>query len=117
MRDLGIEAFDIINIEHIQSQWAFERGVNRTGHRLIIEQIKLFNPDVVFFQDSSYFSDSFFKAVREIPSVKLLITMYGSPVTKEYFQMYKNFDIVLGNSPLFVEKLRFHGIKSYLVGR
>lgn len=115
LNNLGNEAFEIIaNADSLQSAWASEQGLTVTGESLILEQLKFYKPEVIFFQDSFIFSTSFLKDLKKnIPSVKKIIGWCCSPFTDQQLDVYKYFDFVCTCSPKFVEVFKKAGIKSY----
>jgi spore maturation protein CgeB len=112
---LGNEAYELVaNAEPLQSAWANEHGFNSRGEDLLLEQLKFYKPDVIFFQDSLSFSYLFLQEVKKrVPSVKKIIGWCCSPYTKTQLENYKLFDFVFTCSPGFVKVFEDIGIKVY----
>lgn len=110
-----VEGWEIVyNASPLQRAWAKEHNSVKIGESLILEQLKSYKPDVVFFQDSISFSPGLFSAIKkEIPSVRLLIGMCCSPITSEILDNYHLFDFMVGCSPHFTQMFDKAGIKNY----
>lgn len=115
LNKLGNDAYEIVaNAEPLQSTWAKEHGVNSSGENLLIEQLKFYKPEVIFFQDSLSFSPSFIAEIKnKIKTVKKIIGWCCSPYTKQQLSNYKLFDFVLTCSPGFRKAIEGIGIISY----
>jgi spore maturation protein CgeB len=115
LNKLGDEAYEIIaNTEPIQTAWAKEHSLNLIGEDLLLEQLKFYKPDVIFFQDSLSFSYSFIRDVKKnVPSVKKIIGWCCSPFTKQQLENFKLFDFVCTCSPGFVKVFENIGIKAF----
>jgi spore maturation protein CgeB len=115
LNKLDNEAYEIIaNAEPLQSVWANEHGFNSRGEDILLEQLKFYKPDVIFFQDSLSFSYSFLQEVKmKVPSVKKIIGWCCAPFAVQQLETFKLFDFVCACSPKFVEVLQNIGVKTY----
>ena len=115
LNKLGNDTYEIIaNAEPLQSAWANEHGVSSRGETLLLEQLKFYKPDVIFFQDSLSFNYSFIRDIkRNVPSVKKIVGWCCSPFTKQQLENFKLFDFVCACSPKFVDVLKNVGVKTY----
>lgn len=115
LNKLGNEAFEIVaNADSLQTAWAIEHGLSATGESLLLEQFKVYKPEVIFFQDSFIFSVSFLKDLKKnVPSLKKIIGWCCSPFTNQQLEIYKLFDFVCTCSPKFVDVFNKAGIKCY----
>jgi spore maturation protein CgeB len=115
LNKLGNEAFEIVaNAEPLQLSWAKEHHITSRGEGLLLEQLKFYKPEIIFFQDSLSFDYSFIKDLKQnIPSVRMLIGWCCSPYTKQQFGNYKVFDFVFACSPGFVNALKNIGVRAY----
>ena len=105
----------IYNAEPLQHAWARENGCASTGDELLLEQIARFQPEVLFFQNSTSFHLGFFDRVREkVKSVKLLVGHICSPYTAANLKAFQRFDLMLTCSEKFRTELHEQDIKSYL---
>jgi len=94
--------------------WAMENSFQLEGKELLIEQIKKIEPDVIFLQDSSNFNGEWIDYIKsKIPSIKMTIGWCCYPFTKTQLRLYKNFDFMITCSPIFAEKFRDAGLKTY----
>lgn len=112
---LGNDAYEIVaNAEPLQNAWAREHSCKAKDEELLLEQIKVIKPDVVFFQDSFSFSASLIKNLKQsIPTVKKIIGWCCSPFTHQQLDLFNLFDFTFACSPLFVEILKQKGIKAF----
>lgn len=117
MTQLGYEVFEVIyNAEPLQLAWAKEYGKGpENPTAIVLQQIKAFQPDIVFFQDTLYFDTSFYQLVRsEVKSVRLLFGHCCSPFNESNLKSFSSFNFMLACSPAFQHSFSRHGIQSYL---
>ena len=105
----------IHNAKALQSAWAREHGSDLTGNRLLLEQLKSYEPEVLFIQDSINFSASFIQKIREeVASLKLIIGHCCSPYNSESLKAFRQYNVILACSERFLEDFRKNNINSYL---
>jgi hypothetical protein len=111
-----IRSFEYVhNAAPLQQAWARENSASSMGDDLLLEQIAQFQPEVLFFQDSSSFHGAFFERVRKkVNSVNLLVGHICSPYTAANMEAFRHFDLMLTCSEKFREELTQHGIRAYL---
>lgn len=111
-----IRSFEYVyNAEPLQQAWARENGCAFSGDELLLEQIARFQPEVLFFQNSTSFHSGFFERVKEkVKSVKLLVGHICSPYTAANMEAFRHFDLMLTCSEKFRTELLEQGISSYL---
>ena len=117
IRDLGNEAFEIVfNAEPLQNQWAKENGSASVGNKIVLDQLKMLKPDVVFFQDSFTFNGEWINQLRKsVPSLKLIIGNCCSAYTDEYINQFRVFDFMVVCTPGFLEDFRRLGLNTYYI--
>ena len=55
-----IDGHELIhNARHMQNAWAREHGLDLSGNKLLLEQLKAYKPEILFIQDSANFSEAF----------------------------------------------------------
>lgn len=108
LEKLGWEVKDIIANHPIQKLWAKENGLeNLGGQGLVLAQIEKERPDVLFFQDISYFPASTLTILKE----KYLIAGQCScPMPAE--ENIRNFDILFTSFPHYVEIFEKLGVRA-----
>lgn len=116
LKTFGAEAWEIVhNAEPLQKTWAGENNINKTGYSLLLEQISLYKPDVVFIQDSVNFPGIFLKNLREkVTSIKLLFGHCCAPFTKDNLESFSEYDFILTCSQHFLNLFQKHNLKTYL---
>lgn len=114
---IGIEAHELVNNAPVlQNKWCQEQDVSASGDQIIVEQLKKIKPDVVMFQNSSYFNGDFIDHVRKsVPEIKLIIGFLCSPWPEELIPQFKAFDFLICCSKEFSDKIASYGMKSYMV--
>lgn len=112
---LGYEVMEVTaNIEPLQHAWALENGIEFRRDwlaQIALEQIKNFQPIVLFIDNHSIFSYIWLKELRcSCPSIRLIISWCGAPYQDS--SIFKAYDLVLSCIPEFVEKFRHMGHRS-----
>lgn len=132
LRKIGADAIDIIaNDEILQKQWARENGLElpqsdwkiavqnipyiyrfigrpKWMQEIVLSQIKLYKPDIVYIQDLTILDPVYLGAIKK--HIKLLVGQIASPLPQAKY--LKQFDLILTSFPHFVEKFRNLGIIS-----
>ena len=115
--NLGHHFTEIIhNATFLQKKWAEENNITTlNSFDIVFSQIKAAQPDVVFFQDTLFFDNHFYRKIKdEIKSVKLIFGHCCSPYSRSNIEGFKEFDFMLACSPGFKMAFEKQGIKSYL---
>lgn len=134
LKTLGHEAIDIIaNHEPIQKQWAIENRVdikrsssflsnhipfiNRVFKRrnrifqILEEQIKQFQPDVVYNMAMETIDSDFLKSVKINCNIKLIVGQHAATLTESMTDL-SGYDLILSSLPNKVEYFRSKGKQS-----
>jgi hypothetical protein len=111
---LGAEVFEIIhNAEKLQNAWQRD-NLSDPKNNTLLEQIKFYKPDILFFQDIKSFSGSFINSLREsFPFIKLIFGHTCSPYSNLDFNNYRAFDFLFTCLDSFKFDFEKNGIKSY----
>jgi len=101
LKSLGFETFNIIkNNFSMQGAWERENLLTRHGKRnsnddIIIEQVKKFKPEVLWFCD---YDRSLLRRIREsVPSIKIVLGWTGSAIPKS--DVWNDIDLILSCAP------------------
>jgi spore maturation protein CgeB len=115
-KNYGIKANEIIhNAWHLQKAWARENGSQAAGDKLLLEQIRTMQPEVVFIQDSSNFNANYIDQIRrEVKTVRLIIGHCCAPYTISNLESFSRHDLILTCSEKFLDEFREQNIKAYL---
>jgi len=129
LRELGHEAEDVIlNWEPLQRAWAREHGTNsvlagvahsvptfvgralrqQLLHRVAHEQIRAFDPDVLYVQDLWFFTRSELARMRR-PG-RLIVGQLGSRPPGD--DRLREYDLILTSFPHYVQRLRADEVPS-----
>ena len=79
-------------------------------YKIAKEQIKRFNPDVLYSQDISFFPPDVLNEIKEQTNIKLIVGQIACPLPPKSY--IKNYDLILTSFPHFVDKLNSKGVKS-----
>lgn len=119
LSDKGLETMEIIaNAIPLQKAWnhEFSNGKNLNSEDILLSQIKQFQPEIIFFQDSVSYNGAFVEQVKNNnPSVKICIGNLCSPFSSMQLESFQVFDFFIVCSPLFQKQLKKYGIKSFII--
>jgi len=105
----------IHNALPLQGAWAKEHGLELSGNSLLLEQLKYYQPEILFIQDSSNFSAAFIQKIREeVSSLKLLIGHCCAPYNSESIKAFSHYNLILACSERFLDDFKKKGIHTYL---
>ena len=111
--NLHYDAHEIVaNAIPLQKLWANENGVRFEDEKsLLIEQLKVLKPEIVWLQDSYSFNGDFIKALKgRVPSVKLVMGNCCSPISTHYTEGFKVFDLITVCAPYFKDLMEERGL-------
>lgn len=115
----GLETMEVVaNAFSMQKAWAQENGFshNLSVEEILIKQIEVFRPEVVYFQDSISFNGRFISELRQrFPFVRLFIGNLCAPFTSVQTIGFKEFDYFTVCSPFFQQQFENSGIDSVLI--
>lgn len=105
------EAEDVaVNCQPMQKAWAREHGLEGSDDaRIILEQVRTFQPDVIYLQDLGLASEEFLTMLR--PHARLIAGQIASPLPPHAF--LPGLDIIFSSFPHFVADFRSRGKTSY----
>lgn len=107
METAGWEAEDIFPcVQQLQSAWGREQGVNASDQlALVSEQVRRFQPDVIYLQDISLTTPELMEILRA--NSRLVAWQVASPVHDG--TDLSGVDIIFSSFPHFVERFRQQG--------
>lgn len=116
LRKAGIDAIDIVsNAAHLQNTWAKENNldVNLSKEKLILEQLKHYNPDVVWLDTTELLNKNWIENLRkEVKSIKIIAAHICAPFNSIMEEAFKHIDIMFTCAPCTVDKLKEIGVKN-----
>lgn len=126
LREMGVDAHDIIANGKLQEAWATEHRappIETAGtpfasvdRNLVLRQLEELKPEVVFFQDSITFNGEWVRQLRDrVPSIRLVLGYLCSRHTESLLQAYRVFDLMITCTPCFVDTFRAFGLPSELI--
>jgi len=119
MRMLGNEAEDhFVNIKPLQVSWAREHGVRFSEKAwlrdIVVAQINVSNPDVVFLEDTYLFDKKFRRLLRESVNKGTVFMGWKASSVRDLSE-FNDLDAILSSIPDMVRQFRERGAKSYHV--
>ena len=119
LASLGHEAKDVcIDFEFLQKLWAKEHGIKYNDRDwlkdILAAQIKILQPDIIFLDDLYYFDVAYRQFLRETSPKSIKIIGWRAAPTEDY-TLFKDVDLMLTCTPLFVDRLRANGANADLV--
>ena len=105
----GVAAHEVVvDAAPLQAAWAREHGVDLAGDALVLEQVRWFEPDVVYLQNLNVLDDATLAAIRA--DGKLLVGQIASAAPGA--ERLRAFDLLLTSFPHYVERFRSLGVDS-----
>lgn len=116
LRALGNEAEErFVTVERLQKLWAQERSFPFTEEswlqQIVIEQVKEFKPDVLFYQDLYLFDRNFRDQIKHATNA-LSTTLGWRTAPTRNFSGFEDLDLVLTSSPAFAHAFKESGAQS-----
>lgn len=117
LNKLGYKATNIIsNANSLQEKWKEEQKSNTpTGIELLVEQIKYYNPDILFLQHTAPFESSP-NTLQElkivVKNLKKIVIFRNIHLTPEVEHVFSQADLILTGSELTLNSYREKGFKT-----
>jgi spore maturation protein CgeB len=106
------------SFEPLQKMWAYENNVTYSDENwlkdIVFAQVIKFQPDILFLQDLYLFDQSFRHQLREICKKSVVLVGWRAAPTSD-FSSFKDLDLILSCSPLFVKKMRACGCNAAFI--
>ncbi|MBN2349907.1 MAG: glycosyltransferase family 1 protein [Bacteroidales bacterium] len=115
---LGVEFINIVsNAFPLQKAWQLQENLNINEKKeLIVKQIKIYKPDVLWIDDISLINSEYLAQIKTaVPEIKLLITSFCTNYNSEILRHFKIFDLVITCTPGLNTEFNNQGLKSHLV--
>jgi len=116
--NLGYEASEIVaNARPLQKTWCAENNIHPgLDKEILIAQLKSIKPEILWFQDSYTFNGDFIERVKQkVPSIKMVIGNCCSPISPQYYKLFKVFDLITVCAPYFKQLLEKNGLPNCIV--
>lgn len=117
-RKLGIDAKCIITNDILLiNKWRSENRIkSREIKDVIFEQIKIYNPEILWLENLTNINRSWLNYVKEeVKSIKLIIAYHCAPYNQSLLEKMRGVDFVITCTPGIKSALEKEGIRSYLV--
>jgi spore maturation protein CgeB len=114
----NLAVYHSATLEPLQKAWAREHGIAYGARSwlkdILLAQVRHFDPDVIFLQDTMLFDRKLRQQLREALRHPILLVGWRASVTPD-FSVFGDLDIVLTAGPHFVDEFRRHGANAYLL--
>ncbi len=116
LTSLGYEVMEVsANVEPLQKQWSLENNVDFNSSKWLwnttFEQVKKFQPTIVFMDDYSTFTSQWINELRQAcPAICLVICWCGAPFDDS--NIFAAHDMVISCIPELVRQFREMGHRS-----
>ena len=96
----------IHNLETLQEKWLRQYGDINSKDEIIFQQIKYYNPDVLFIGDVNLLRKKFIEKARSISSVQLILCFHCAPFSKKNLDNLKFADAIITCTEGYRKKLK-----------
>ena len=116
LKKMGYESYElIVNDEFLQKKWAKEHNINYRSKNwfinILLSQIDYYKPNIIIWEDPSFLNKSIKETIDKRFSHKIInIGNFCSLHTN--FDLFKNFEIIIGCSEFQQYQLKKVGIES-----
>ena len=74
----------IYNFKTLQNKWLKQYGNKNLKDEVIFQQIKFYNPDVLFIGDVNLLDEKFINKIRNIKKIRLVLCFHCAPISKKF---------------------------------
>ena len=85
----------IYNYNLIQNKWINEYGNNHKKEDVLLQQIKFYNPDVLFLGDLKLLKKINIEIIKKITNVKMVLCFHCAPFSKDNLKDLINVDVLV----------------------
>ena len=85
----------IYNLKPLQNKWLKQYGNKNFKDEVIFQQIKFYNPDVLFIGDVNLLNKKFINKVRKISKIKLILCFHCAPISEKIYDNFKYADAIV----------------------
>lgn len=117
LQKIGVDATNIFtNAAALQAQWKKENKCEKSDKDLIIEQLKILQPHIVWLDDISLIDRDWILHVRNnIPSVRIMTGHICAPYNDRDLENIKTLDFLFTCTPCLKYEFEKKGIKTFLI--
>ena len=95
----------IYNFKTLQNKWLKQYGNKNLKDEVIFQQIKFYNPDVLFIGDVNLLDEKFINKIRNIKKIRLVLCFHCAPISKKIYNNLKYADIVITCTKGYKDKI------------
>ena len=115
---LGMSVHTIIsNDDILQKKWGAEHLIKAKGkEKIIIQQIKYYQPKILWIEDFRFIDIDTLSALKErVSSIKLIIGYHCAPISASTLRKLQKTDMTITCTPGIKKQLEDSGVNAYLV--
>jgi hypothetical protein len=94
----------IHNYKLLQDKW-LEKYAKQNNEETILQQIRFYNPDVLFIGDINLLNELIIKKIKKISNVKLVLCFHCAPFKKKQIEKLKEVDGIITCTKGYKEKM------------
>lgn len=117
MQMLGVDALIIFsNAIGLQEQWKKEHNCSLSGQALILEQLSVLKPDVVWLDDMRLITQQWIANLRKrVPTIKMVTGHVCAPYSSENIKNLQGLDFLFTCTPCLRKEFSQFGINTHLL--
>lgn len=94
----------IHNYKLLQDKWLEKYG-KKNNEKTILQQIRFYNPDVLFLGDINLISEFTIKKIKKISNVRLILCFHCAPFKKKQVEQLKDVDAIITCTKGYKQKI------------
>ncbi len=105
----------IYNFKNLQNKWLNQYGNKKLRDEVIFQQIKFYNPDVLFIGDFNLLDKKFVSKVKRISKTKLILCFHCAPISEKIYNQLKYADAIVTCTKGYKNKISKNLMKDTLL--
>ncbi len=85
----------VSNFDFLQNKWLEQYGDKNNKENIIIQQIKFYKPDIIFFGNADLINENMLKTVKKMKFVKILIGFHCAPFNRRIINRLNKLDCIV----------------------
>lgn len=85
----------IYNFKALQNKWLNQYGDQKLKDDIIFQQIRFYDPEVLFVGDVNLLNKKFINKVKMVSKIKLIMCFHCAPISENIFNKLKHADVII----------------------
>ena len=85
----------ISNFNFLQNKWLEQYGNKNKKENIIVQQIKFYKPDIIFFGNADLVNDNILRTLKNLKFIKVLIGFHCAPFSKKIVKKLSKLDCIV----------------------